>query len=105
MRTRKKSAAIQFLENLTGGSLTFGRLMESIRLCEELSQTAFAKQLQISKAHLCDIEKGRRVVSVARAAKFARVLGYSPEQFVKLAIQAELDREKLDLVVDVKRIA
>jgi DNA-binding XRE family transcriptional regulator len=29
-------------------------------MCDEISQTDFAKKLGVSKAHLCDIEKGRR---------------------------------------------
>ncbi len=45
-------------------------------LSEEMSQVEFAKQLGISRSHLCDIEKGRKSVSVARAARFAKILGY-----------------------------
>jgi hypothetical protein len=37
--------------------------------------------------HLCDIEKGRKSVSPERASRFARELGYSEEQFVRLALQ------------------
>jgi len=103
MITKKKSDAVKFLENLAGGPITFGGLLEAIRLCEESSQIEFAKRLNISKAHLCDIEKGRRHVSAARAAKFAKILGYSPERFVKLSFQDELNREKLGLVVEIKR--
>ena len=73
----KKSAAIRFLEKITGGSITLGRFLESVRLGEEMTQPEFAKKLGISKSHLNDIEKGRKAVSPDRAARFAEVLGYS----------------------------
>jgi hypothetical protein len=34
-------------------------------------------QVGMSKSHLNDIEKGRKAVSPDRAARFAKVLGYS----------------------------
>ena len=63
MTTRKKSHAMRFLEHLSGRPLTLGGLLQSIRLSEEMSQAAFAKKLRLSSSHLCDIEKGRKVVS------------------------------------------
>jgi len=33
-------------------------------MSEEMSQAVFAKRLGISSSHLCDIEKGRKVVSL-----------------------------------------
>jgi len=98
----KKSDAIKFLESLTDGPLTFARLLEAIRLGEEMSQVAFAKKLKISRAHLCDIEKARRYVSPERAAKFAKILKYSEERFIKLALQDQLSRAGLDYVVDIE---
>ena len=39
MSTRsKKSDAVQFLEKISGGPLTFGKMLRAIRLGEELSQ-------------------------------------------------------------------
>ena len=90
MSTRKKSSAMRFLEGLRGGPLTFGRMIESIRLCDEVSQAELARKMKISRAHLCDIEKGRRTVSVERAARFAKVLGYSVNQFVAMAVEEQL---------------
>jgi transcriptional regulator with XRE-family HTH domain len=63
---------------------------------------AFANKLGVSKAHLCDIEKGRRNVSVERAVKWAKLLRHSERQFVKLAFQGELDAKGIRLTVDVK---
>ena len=102
MSTKKKSNAMKFLEKTAGRSLTFGGLLESIRLSEEISQINFAKKLKISASHLCDIEKGRKSVSAARAAYFAEVLERSESQFVRLALQDEVLKCGLKLIIDVK---
>jgi len=99
---KKKSDAAKYLERLTGGPVTFGKLIEAIRLGEEMTQPAFAKILRVSKSHLNDIEKGRKAVSPERAARFAKILGYSTERFVALSLQAMVDQAGLDLKVDVK---
>ncbi len=98
----KKSEAIRLLEKLTGGPVSLGKFLEAVRQGEELTQPLFAKKLGISKSHLNDIEKGRKAVSPDRAARFARVLGYSEARLVKLALQDLVDRSKLKLQVDVK---
>jgi plasmid maintenance system antidote protein VapI len=105
MTTKKKSEALKFLEEAAGRSLTLGGLLESIRLTEELSQVAFAKKLGVSASHLCDIEKGRKVVSPERAARFAKVLGRSREQFVRLSLQELVDEAGLKLRVEVVKAA
>ena len=92
-----KSEAMSFLESLSGGPLTLGDLLRSIRLGEETSQADFARQLGISRSHLCDIEKGRKTVSLRRAAQFARVLGYSETQFARLALQEMVEEAGLKL--------
>lgn len=102
---KKKSAALKFLENLTGSKLTFANLITSIRECEELSQAEFAKSLGISRQYLCDIERNRRFISPKAAAEFANKLGYSPQQFVRLCLQDLLDREGLHLTVEIQDAA
>ena len=92
-RRKKKSDAVDFLERLVGGELTFGRLLCAIRMGEGISQVDFAKKLRISKAQLCDIEKDRRAVSPLRATNWAKKLGYSPEQFLELALQTSLNKD------------
>jgi transcriptional regulator with XRE-family HTH domain len=101
MPTRKKSDTMKFLEQLTGRPLTLGGLLHSIRLGEEMSQAAFAKKLRISPSHLCDIEKGRKVVSPERAVRFAAILRRSKQQFVRLALQGLVDETGLKMKVDV----
>jgi len=98
----KRSEALRFLEKLTGGPVTLGKFLEAVRRGEEMTQPAFAKKLGISKSHLNDIEKGRKAVSPDRAARFAKVLGYSQPRLVKLALQDLVDRGGLKLQVDVR---
>ena len=98
----KKSEAVKFMEKLTGGPLTFAIHLNNIRECDELSQVEFAKKLKISPSHLCDIIKGRKVVSPGRAAKFAKILGYSEHLFVQLALQAMLDEAGLKMSVSLE---
>ena len=99
--TTKKSDAKLFLESIAGGPLTIGRLVASKRQGEEMTQAEFAKKLGITVSHVCDIEKGRKFVSPARAARFAKILKRSPEQFVRLALQDEVNEAGLKLRVDV----
>ena len=101
MRTKTKSDTINYLERIAGRPLTLGGLIESIRLGEEISQTAFARKLGVSPSHLCDIEKGRKVVSPERAARFAKILGRSPEQFVRLSLQELVDEAGLKMLVNI----
>ena len=97
----KKSETMRFLEETAGRPLTLGGLLESMRLGEEMSQIAFAKKLGISPSHLCDIEKGRKVVSPERAARFATILGRSLEQFVRLSLQELVDDAGLKMKVNI----
>jgi antitoxin HigA-1 len=97
--TSPKSSAIKFLEGLRGGPLTFGDMIESIRLCDEIPQAELARKMKISRAHLCDIEKGRRMVSAERAAQFAKVMGYSVNQFVATVLEDQLRKAGLKVRV------
>lgn len=99
MITRAKSDARRFLEGLRGGPLSFGRMIASIRVADEIPQAELARRMGISRANLCDVEKGRRGVTVERAAQFARVLGYSVNQFVAVAVEDQLRKAGLNVRV------
>jgi len=99
MITKARSEARKFLESLRGGALTFGRMIASIRLADGIQQAELARRMKISRAHLCDIENSRRNVSVDRAVQFARVLGYSTNQFVAVAVEDELRKAGLKVKV------
>jgi len=96
-----ESAAMTYLVTLRGGPLTFGAMLRSIRETDEHTLATLLKRLGVSRSHLCDIEKGRRIVSAARAARWACALGYPEALFVKLALQAELDAAGIKLRIDV----
>jgi transcriptional regulator with XRE-family HTH domain len=85
--TTEKSEALAFLESLTGGPLTLGRAIASTRRCDGYTATRMAKKLGITPQHLCDLEKGRRRVSPARAYRWAERLGYSGDAWMRLAVQ------------------
>jgi len=103
-KTRKKTMKSQFtLKDLerSHGPMTIGRFIKAFREGDEVTQNAYAKRLGISKANLCDIEKGRKLVSAERAAKFAKVLGVPAAALVQLALQDQLRDAKLALKVEV----
>lgn len=58
----------------------------SYRTANQVSQVDFADQLQISKQELCNIEKGRKLVSVERAVSFAKLIGMPAKTFAKYAL-------------------
>jgi plasmid maintenance system antidote protein VapI len=95
--TTKKTDTIKYLEKIMGEALSLGLLLESIRKADEISQVNFAAKLKISKANLCDIEKGRKFLTPERAAKFAKILGYSPGLFVRLTLQDQINKAGLKL--------
>jgi transcriptional regulator with XRE-family HTH domain len=89
MTTRKlKGYSVSDLEQrILGGPLTFGAAVEALRIGEEFSQVAFARKLRVSRQYLCDVEKGRRLVSPEQAARFAKAFGHPPNVLVRLALQ------------------
>jgi plasmid maintenance system antidote protein VapI len=96
-------SAKKVFEELNKGPLTFGQMMNSIRLCDgELSLAEMSTKLGVSRSHLHDVENDRRTVSPDRAARWAKLLGYHPQQFVQAALQAELDSVGIKMRVSVK---
>lgn len=100
-KQQPSSSAIKLMERLTGGPLTFGKMLQAVREGDELTLEAFAKRIGVSRQNLCDIEKGRKGVSPERAARWARLLGYPEAQWVRLALQAELDAAGLKYRVEI----
>src|SRR5271170_3861846 len=93
--------SLRKIEKITGEKLTLGKIIWSIRKADDISQVNFASKLKISKQHLCDIEHGRKQVSPKLAAKYAKILGYSEEQFIRLALQDLIDRDGLNVEVEI----
>src|SRR3990167_172794 len=105
MSIKPSGKSLTLLEKISGKKLTLGNVLWSIRECEEESQAAFAKRLGLSRQYLCDLERNRRGLSLKKAATLAKKLGYSEEQFVRLALQDEVNREGLHFDVEVRKAA
>ncbi len=97
-----ESDAVRLLRKLSGGPLTLGRAIESIRKGQELAYGAWARKLRVSKSHLCDVEKGRKTVSPERAAKWMRARGCPESVLVRLALRDGLDAAGLRYRVEIE---
>ena len=93
------------LEEVSQKKLTIGNLLWAIHEGEEMTLVAFSEKLGVSRQYLCDLEHGRRRVSVKMAAEFAHKLGHSPVQFVRLTLQEELERSGLHFDLQLKEAA
>lgn len=87
------------------GPITFGGFLRAARTNKDLTQVEMAKFLKISKSTLCDIEKGRQVVSIELAAKIAKRCGLSVALAVEAAIRDHLSRSKLRLDIQILEAA
>lgn len=81
------------------GPLTFAGFLKGARGSKEMSQVAMAKFLGISKSTLCDIEKGRQLVSPALAAKIAKKCQLSVPVAITCSLQDQLRKAKLNYEV------
>jgi len=95
------SAARKFLENYIDYDDSLNAYLKDLRTADEMTQAEFAKILDIPITHLSDIENNRKNISPERAAKFARALGESPEYFIGLVFQKQLDDHELKYRVKV----
>ena len=102
MSTKKYQIGIKQIEEAYG-KVTFGRLLKSHRLAEELTQAQLAKLLKISKQNLNDLETGRKSPSLKRALKITKKLNLLEEVVAQIVIQDQLDRENLHLTVKVSK--
>jgi transcriptional regulator with XRE-family HTH domain len=84
------------------GPMTFGRFVKAFREADEISQSDYAKKLKITRANLCDIEKGRRPITLSLAVKIAKAIGVPDEMMIILALEDQLRREKLSYKVELK---
>ena len=102
MTIRTKSKAVKELEKLRKAPFTFKDLLYSVRTTEEITQVELAKKLKVSKAKICDYEKGRRVPSMELASKMAKVLGHSEALFVAKLLEDQIKESNLKLKITVE---
>ncbi len=84
------------------GPITFGMFLRTARLSKDLSQAEMGRFLGISRASVCDIEKGRQMVSPALAARIAKKVGLSLQVAVAACLQDQINKAKLGLIVNLK---
>ena len=84
------------------GPISFADILLAHRFGEEMTQKEMAKFLNISEQNLCDLEKGRKIPSISRAASIAEKLELPVQSFVQLAMTDQLRRENLDFIVELK---
>lgn len=72
------------------GPFSFATYMLGIRTTLELSQVQMAKKLGISKAALCEVEKGRTLVSPLAAIRYAKKAGFSETLALEACFQDQL---------------
>lgn len=102
MTTDKR--ALDFFENEMG-PMTFGAFLISARHAIGISQSQLARRLKISRSMVCDMEKGRVLVSPRLAVKIARMAGF-PEKFaVKYCLQDILRKAKIKMQVNVEMVS
>jgi transcriptional regulator with XRE-family HTH domain len=87
-----KSDAVAFLESIDG-PLTIPQMVVSTRQCDGYTRASMARKLGCTAQYLCDVEKGRRVVTPVRAYRWAELLGYSGHLWYKVASEDRARRE------------
>ena len=90
--------AVPLLEKEVG-ELTFGMFLRVARGQLELSQVEMARKLKISRGTLCDLEKGRQLVSPSLAVRIAKTAGLSETVAVKACLQDQLKKANIKLKV------
>lgn len=103
IKSKMTEKTLKNIEKITGIKLTLGKLIWAVRQADEIPQIDFAKKLKITKQQLSDIEHNRKSVSPKLAAKYAEILGYSSEQFIRLSLQDLVDRQKLNVHVEITK--
>lgn len=87
------------LEELAG-PFTFGMFMRSARVLMELSQAEMARKLDMAPGTLCDIEKGRQLVSTTLAVSIAKRLRLPLRMAVQACLQDQVAKAGLSDRVD-----
>ena len=83
------------------GPISFAVFMRAARTSMDLTQEEFGKRLGISRANVCDIEKGRHLVSAELAVKVARKVGLPEKYALQACLQDQVRRTGVDAEVKV----
>ena len=83
------------------GPRSFALFMRVARTSLDLTQEAFGEKLGISRANVCDIEKGRHLVSTSFAIKVAKKAGLSEKMALMACLQDQVRKAGSDAIVKV----
>jgi DNA-binding XRE family transcriptional regulator len=83
------------------GPLSFALFMRVARNSMDLTQEAMGKKLGISRANICDIEKGRHLVSTEFAIKVAKKAKLSEKLALMACLQDQVRKAGSKVVVSV----
>ena len=83
------------------GPLTFGVFLRVARTSMDITQVEMAKKLGVSRSMICDIEKGRQLVSPTLALKIAKKAKLSEKLAIKLCLQDQLNKARIKMKIDV----
>jgi DNA-binding XRE family transcriptional regulator len=87
------------------GDASFGSFLRAARTAIDATQAEMAAMLNVSKSVICDIEKGRQLVSPTLALKIAKKADLSERLALKLCLQDQLKKAKIKYSIDVKDAA
>lgn len=104
MSIKKLKSAKTVLEKMGAAPVTFGGLLKTHRLAEDMTQAEMSKILKISLSHLSDIENERKFVSIERAKEFAKRLKDSERYFILVALRDLLRRADCHYEIELKAI-
>lgn len=96
MNTKNNKVEAKYFLRKLVGPVSFGQMIRAWRLSQELGLVEMANLLGISKQDLCNIEKGRKLVSVERAVSFAKSLNMSEKVFAVYALQDQLRKAGIE---------
>lgn len=95
-----KRTADKILEEMVG-PVTFGTFVVAARTIMDLTQVEMAKKLKMAKGTLCDIEKGRQLVSPKLALKIAKIAGMHERFALELCLEDHLKKQKIKYKIKV----
>lgn len=84
------------------GPMTFGMFLRGSRTMLNLTQQEMADKLGMARGTLCDIEKGRQLVSVELANRIAKQAGLSAIVAIEVCLNDQLRKSKLKYHVKLK---
>ena len=83
--------------------ITLGRLMRSLRLCEDITVTAMAEKLDVNKQFLSAVENDRKQIGIEFITAFAKILDTPAEPLLEIYFRDTLRKHGLNLQVKVSQ--